>query len=143
MADTTVNTMQILNKDYLQRYPDEALHTAAELDGNELAELVRAQSIQIATRVWDSLPPEIAADVIDELGDSLVKQLLTRSDPVHTDWIQSEVASVNAKTNVLQSGLPSSSKEGVEKNCNLLPNEKHQPCLTTYNMQQILSDTSF
>ena len=84
MADTVMNTIQILNKDYLQRYPDEALHIATELNGNELAGLLRAQPIHIATRVWDSLPPETAADGIDGLNDTLVKQLLTRSDPVHT-----------------------------------------------------------
>ena len=113
MADTLSNTMQILNKDYLQRYPDEALHTAAELDGNELAELVRAQSIQIATRVWDSLPPEIAADVIDELGDSLVKQLLTRSDPVHTARFLAYLATDDAQSIYAKYGFIRASKEDL------------------------------
>ena len=84
MVDTVLNTMQILNKNYLQRYPDEALNIAAELNSDELAGLLRAQPVPLATRVWDALSPETAADVIDGLDDSLVKQLLTRSDPVHT-----------------------------------------------------------
>lgn len=74
----------MLNRDYLQRYPDEALRIVADLNGSELTGLLRAQPIQLATRVWDSLSPEIAAEVADGLDDQLVKELLTRSDPVHT-----------------------------------------------------------
>lgn len=84
MVDAIVNTMHMLNRDYLQRYPEEAMHLVARLKGNELVGLLRAQPIQIAIRVWDTLSPEMAADVIDELDDDLAKQLLSRSDPVRT-----------------------------------------------------------
>ena len=84
MVQGIVNTLDMLNRDYLQRYPDEALRIVADLNASELSGLLRAQSIQLATRVWDSLSPELAAEVVEDLDDQLVKHLLTRSDPVHT-----------------------------------------------------------
>ncbi len=84
MMDGILNTMQALNRKYLQRYPDEAMRVVAELKEDELVILLREQPIQMAVRIWDTLSPEIAADVLTVIDDDLATQLLTRSDPVRT-----------------------------------------------------------
>jgi len=82
MLDGVMNAVHRLNTDYLQRYPDEAIQIVAGLNTEDIIELLHAQPAALAIRIWGSLSTEIAADVIEGLDNGLVKQLLSRSDPV-------------------------------------------------------------
>lgn len=82
MLDGIMNTVHRLNTDYLQRYPSEAIQVVAGLKTEDIIELLHAQPVALAVRIWETLSTEIAAEVIERLDNGLVKQLLSRSDPV-------------------------------------------------------------
>jgi Mg/Co/Ni transporter MgtE len=76
--DSILNTMQALNREYLQRYPDEAMHVVSELDEAELVTLLREQPVQMAVRIWDTLSPEIAAEILSGIEDDLATELFEK-----------------------------------------------------------------
>src|SRR3989304_298137 len=94
MLDGVMNAVHRLNPDSLQRYPDEAIQIVAGLNTEDIIELLHAQPAALAIRIWGSLSTEIAADVIEGLDNGLIKQLLSRTDPVRAarfmDFLKTE-----------------------------------------------------
>jgi len=81
-ADLT-RTVKLLNTEFLQRYPDEAMRTASHLRPRELAEFLAHQPATLAAAVWERLAPDLAEALLEQLDDALVRSLLSASEPVH------------------------------------------------------------
>lgn len=81
MAQELAQTVQLLNQDFLGRYPDEAARAASQLPLKEVAKLLRDQPFRLATTVWERLPIETCVHILPNLDRSLAGRLLSRSEP--------------------------------------------------------------
>jgi magnesium transporter len=83
MSKQLLNTLDILNRDYLARYPVEAGRSLAELPPEEAAAMLTALPLERSVRVWEEIPLDAAERVLPVLPASWRAQLLAKSDPVH------------------------------------------------------------
>ncbi len=70
-----------LNREYLARYPAQSFEALGKMRANEIAELLQAQSVPLAVRIWDRLSPEMATEVLSHMTESFASQLLMAADP--------------------------------------------------------------
>ncbi len=84
MSKEIESVIQTLNREYLTRYPAEAVNVMGRLKGDEIASLLEAQQPRQAAGVWEKLSPEIAADVISRVRESSALEILSIADPTIT-----------------------------------------------------------
>jgi magnesium transporter len=84
MPHDVSHAVTALNEDFLRRYPAEAARAAADMHPEDIAELLKGQPVARAIAIWQQLPLDLAAVVLQQLGDDLTCQLLNRADAVRS-----------------------------------------------------------
>ena len=82
--DRLDHAVRALNRAYLRDYPDEAARSAGLMPKGELVAVLTAETVPDAIALWEALPGDTAADVLDGLPTELLAQLLSRSEAVRT-----------------------------------------------------------
>jgi len=75
--------LNALNSAFLQRYPAEAIGAAARLSPGELLNLVEQQPVNDAIKLWNRLPQDLAARLLQDLAEQQAVEFLQRGDAVH------------------------------------------------------------
>ncbi len=78
------SVIQTLNREYLAQYPAESVSVMGRLKNDEIASLLETQSPRQASRMWEQLSPDIAADVLSRVRESFAHDLLSIADPTIT-----------------------------------------------------------
>ena len=80
-SNPAVPAIQALNQRYFLDYPHEAARQLELMKADEIAEILAAQPPHAVVRVWQLLAPDIAAAILEPVGESLARHLLTESEP--------------------------------------------------------------
>jgi magnesium transporter len=91
MTDKLSHALNALNQDYLRRFPADAMRDVTALPAREIAELLRTLPPSLRIRLWEFLPLDIAAEVLEGFGDGLIKQLLSKADAVRAARVLARV----------------------------------------------------
>jgi len=91
MHDRLSHALDTLNQDYLRRFPGDAMREVSAMPAREVAELLRNLPPSLKVKVWEDLPLDVAAEVLDGFGKTLIKQLLGKADTVHAARVLSRL----------------------------------------------------
>lgn len=92
MTDHLSHAVDTLNRDYLRRFPADAMREVSSMATREVADLLRSLSPTLRVRVWEDLPIDIAAETLGAMGNSLIKQLLDKADTVYAARVLSRLS---------------------------------------------------
>jgi magnesium transporter len=73
-----------LNQAFLRLHPLPAQQAVNQLSVDDLLELIQAQDAADMITLWDGLMLDMAATLLQQLPDVIIKQILQRGDPIHT-----------------------------------------------------------
>ena len=101
-----------LNSEYLQRYPAEAVNAATRLSAKELTILIQEQPVIEAIDIWNRLPQDLAARLLQDLPEKFAVQCLQKGDAVHAARAIKRLPESLAQT--LQQRLDSGKRKELE-----------------------------
>lgn len=84
MTANAMYAVQALNQAYMRLHPAEAIQQISKLSINSVISIFERQQPSEAVALWDRLPLGVATSVLPQLSDTLAKQVMQRSEPVHT-----------------------------------------------------------
>ncbi len=84
MTDTLTQAVRALDREYLRRYPQEAIRAAGQMSVADLSEFIEAIPVQEAIAVWEQLSADVAERLLEKISVGMCKRLLAHADPVWT-----------------------------------------------------------
>ncbi|MCB2182484.1 MAG: magnesium transporter [Desulfobulbaceae bacterium] len=76
------NAVAALNKDYLERFSNEAFRTLSRAPSGEIVEILQDLPLMKSIDLWDHLHPDVVENVIDKIPEGLLREFFMRSEPV-------------------------------------------------------------
>ena len=89
MNEEALAAARALNQRFLLDYPHEAARRLESASPREIGHLLAMQPPHAVVRAWQLLAPDIARAVVEHLPESLVRHLLSESEPASSAAITS------------------------------------------------------
>ena len=81
MATNSSIASQELINGYFRLYPDEAAKLLSDFREEEIIDYLQQQPIEISVRVFSSINPDIAGNVVEKMSNDFFAELFSSLDP--------------------------------------------------------------